>query len=496
MFKELIQSFFKKQGQEVDFIETQEDGPVQLFKVGNKIMAAVLPDNLTDATETLEKIEKLENFEGFSDREYRRLEKLCWDLYYTEGAIFSTINAFAGLTITPIVYVNKEKDVLYFWLKDTTLGNSSLSNDITRSSLRSVLYDGFVSLLLSGNWVVSLLWRDVKFGESVYRLPLYFYTWDMQRITIKNTPGGLVAFYRPTAEEEEFLRKGLRKDSILNLYPKEYLQMLKKGYDKKNGLVLLDPQTTFIFRNSANPKNSYGAPYILSALRAVAEKQRLQLLDHAIISGLIYRVIIFKIGKLPDDKPYDQAALAIIKKRAQVFAQLWSSPKVLTNRMLLWGGDDVDVLDISSDGSILQFEGRFNEADDNITLALGIPRVLLDGRSTGTQARDLASFVTLRGRIDYWQSLFNSFLYQLFSQIYAYNEHLSNNFIPYLAASPIERTVDVVRLISRFYEDGVFGNIDILSILGKDVGDVYFRRQYENENEIDKEFDAPDVAFS
>lgn len=473
---------------------------------GNPLVtfAAVIPSRMDSGREYLDQVAEYSNVseEGKDD--------LCWKLYENEGIVGSAIDSMIALCITAGFVKNcKNKDlkkILDYWVANVNGFNSEESvakietakSDVgivsSDSGLLSVCANAFLNQLVTGDAILLENWaKDVEvpgYSKSL-TLPITVNVLDVRQVDFDDDMamfGQEQLSYKINDEIKSIVKSG-KKDgryaTVERFLSPDIINQIKKGADS----ILLPNILTTHFKRLGIGRTR-GRSWLQRAFPAIAQKKRLQALDAATIAGMIQRLTILMVGHENPASPFHSPAagrVAVLKNAIQ---------KLPTNKMLLWSGPDLQVIDIGPDGKILSFENRFNEVDDSISLALGFPRILIDGASSGTSSRDWVVILKTINMLEQFRDVLKKRIEKWFRFI-----AIKNGFeeeVPLWSWSLMslkdERTART--LIMKAYEDGLIGRGDAIEFLGWNSDDVITRHIQEGIDKLNEQIPLPLISFS
>jgi hypothetical protein len=253
--------------------------------------------------------------------------------------------------------------------------------------------------------------------------------------------------------------------------------------------VLLPPALTTHLRRKQGTEG-YGISYVRRGFDAVAAKRIVQLLDRATIEGLISRLIILQLGTDDSDSPYHVPD----PKRVDLLNALLRNPS--PSMLLAWAGKDLSIIDLSPTSEILNFANRYDASDDAISAALGVPRLLIDGRSSGTDARDWSAFIATMVKLEVFRQQVLAKL-----NVWARELAVANGFddeFPELRWRQVnlrdERALKA--LVIKAFEDSLMGRTDTLRELGWDPEIIIDNQLQEATRGLSERIGTPPVSFS
>ena len=470
----------------------------------NFAIASVIPSNMDDGITYLKEVQAYNDTSGKND-----IVDICWKLYENEGIIGSTIDTLIDLAITrgTIENVKDEKlqQILDYWSENVnsliseeeinTLEGAKTSQLVGVNNdygLLSVCENIMLDYLVTGDAIIYENWvADVEVPElGTFTMPKKILLYDIKNVTIEQNTGSIGSEIIKVKISDEVLniiknKKDPRNQSVIDSLSPEVLKLIQKGETESP----LPPILTTHFKRKGFGRQ-YGIPYLKKAFSAISAKRRLQALDEATIAGMIQRLTILMVGHKDPASPYHIAT-------PQRVATLKNALKKLpANKMIIWGGPDLDVIDIGPDGKVLSFENRFSDADDSISLALGVPRILIDGSTSGASSRDWIVVIKTVSSLERIRSMLKTRIDRWLRYI-----AVKNNFkdeyprwrwsVMNLKDERVART-----LIMKAYEDGLVGRRTSLNFLGWDAKEIIEDQIKEKAEGINEQIYPPNVSFS
>jgi hypothetical protein len=352
---------------------------------------------------TSDLIDGIQDFTDATERSGTQLYDLLWRIYKRDGGLSNAINKMAALIagggrfkVRKAKKGKKQKaqEQLQAILDEFAkrVNNAPLDGVVTGTrGLKAVTQALVRQALVEGDWIGRTVWtkHDVP-NEGTFSLPMTIQSISMKYIEPVTELAGtnIEAFYwKP---EEAFIRAvenpptpELRK--IIKKYvPSDMLSKLKR--DKK---VFLDPALLLHVKHRGATNEAMGESFIAPAMFALAYKRAVESLDLVSISNLINRMVILKVGSSAEHSPYRDPTVQLV--RAQLMQDLVEDPG--PNMLIVWQGDDVDVLDVGAHDAVLDLDGRHQIANEKIKDATGLPDIITKGSSEGSKSSGTAAML-------------------------------------------------------------------------------------------------------
>jgi len=337
-------------------------------------------------------------------------------LYDNEGIVSNTINALIDNAVTDKPYISNVKApelelLLNAWIKDVNYmteepyekaAGSKLKTRAIRpiGGIEGIFQQAIQSLLVDGDWVNTELWRNVEVPEAAgsFELPIKITTHNVENLKFSEDAAALgldIITYKIPEGIVNAVKGGGEQTEEQKLLKESTPEWMQKAIKKNITDVPLPGEFTTHIKRKGLDYEINGRSYVRPFFSPIADKIRLRNLDRATIVGIIQRITILMLGQPDPKSKFHQASV----KRFRLFRTMLANMK--TMQMLLWGGPaDITPLDIGPESKILSLKDRYSEVDADLSIASGIPRLLIDGTSSGTSARDFSAFVSTVGKLE------------------------------------------------------------------------------------------------
>jgi hypothetical protein len=332
----------------------------------------------------------------------------------------------------------------------------------------SVVFEQILErLFVDGDAVISEVWgNEVSLETGTYKLPYKINVHDTLLLKI---------------DETEFTSTGQEKISIAQESATSSVRKDLRSYLRKkpasSDIKLYDDEgkAPFTAHLKLRPKkfSMWGTSYFKRAFYPIADKKRLEALEQGTVEGMINRLTILLAGKIDTEH-----GGIIAPHRLAVLERLIAQPK--TNNLLLWPGDDLDVKDIGPDSSILSYDTKFNTVNERILIALGFPRVLVDGAESSTE-----NWQKFLGLISYFDKTRNSYLLPWLNRILrqiAVKNGFADEFPRYsFSRLKLYKLQDILSAVKVYYDRGLMSEMSAMTNGDLDYEVERQRRKYESE---------------
>lgn len=313
--------------------------------------------------------------------------KICrW--FYTFDPIASTvINRMADMSTTVIRNRRKTK------LNADAVDDATMAYfDALLVELRPVIKQMAMEYLLHGLVVPAYSFKRMrgdllaeKLGRKRYVIPDQMWIRNPENLELKRKPTGVarqIWLKIPKEDIELVQNKGVRSDGtedkeayqyLVENFP-EYVAAIRKG---KNKFLLEDARA--IMRKPTS-YSDYPTPFLVAALSSLQHKAYLKTMDKAIASRAIEMIRHVKIGDkdYPADDDDINAAKDILQQSSSSGERVFN---LFTNHtwVIDWVHPELEVL---------LSETKYSEANSDIFLAMGFPRVLTTGETLRSNSSD------------------------------------------------------------------------------------------------------------
>jgi hypothetical protein len=365
---------------------------------GDLQMAAVVPTKMSDSHKYLS---KFIDYEKVDQKNREDIIILCRQIAKYEGVVSTALDVLTGLipmsgwNITNVENPEAKK-LCEVWCEKM---NGFLQSEISvkgTPGIENWVQSSHRTMLRDGDYVGLKKWDAVdivELGKS-FNLPVEIEGFDILNL---EWPKDLMAikkryFLAQLPDRVVKVAKDGPKldDEVDKIIDDTLSKELKQQIIEQSGKVPL-PSPFVLHLSRRSDGGDWGEPYIVKTYGALAYKNRIRMLDNATIAGLVQRIWIIKLGtEAVDDEEFhvpdpDRLSLAV-----STFRQL------KTQNILIWPGPDLQKEELTtSDANVLSFDSRYTEADDDVYRALGVPRLLIEGKSSGSVSRDTATFLSL-----------------------------------------------------------------------------------------------------
>lgn len=468
-------------------------------------VAGVIPDNLRTGYEYLQQAEEYDSVERAVRKEMIALSRKA--VKY-EGAVNTSIEALVEIPTLGgwFIYCENEElqKLLNYWAKNFgVIGDENAIETGEENVQRPGGIELFTLNMLwtmyrDGDAVITEQWDNVRVPEAGNKrrnLPVSYVEHDVSACEIPEAfykMGKEIIIAEPDTRIQELLEGGGDTEiekKIIEQIP-DSIKESYKDIDKYEGKVLLPPEFTTHFSRKSDNRTPWGIPYVVKAFPALAFKHRLRDLDNATIEGLIQRVWIIKVGHEDPDSPMhmpdnDRVMLAI-----GMFKQLQ------TSNFAVWGGPDLETEEFSSsEKNILSLQDRYKSADDDIRVALGVPKILTTGEGSGS-SKDFSVYIKVLSQMERYQIMLKNWIDHKMRQIAEENGYKNEFPTFHWMMLKTQDTEKAKNIITKLWEDSLMGRRMALNYLGFPSSMVIRDQQREKEEGLNDTIEPNMVPFT
>lgn len=436
----------------------------------------------------------LENVRDYNDEQadIKKQIKLANQIYRWEGVLTNAIDVLTEFAVTDMSVKGLEgnsKELIDFWLREMNRNAENVGKGVFAFNSQVAL-EWFVS----GNPFIFKRWGTVSSPHKAekglkLKAPEAMLILNPMNIEIPEESvafGGKIIKFKPSGVVLELLQKAqggqeLTEEErlIIDSIPDEF-----KGEIEEDSIILPLENISHLKRKSRNYL-PWGVPYLTRCFKAVAKKKKLEALDESTTEGLINMITIFRIGDPKNEKTWSPARIA-------AFANLIQNPS--TSLTLAWAYD-VDVITAGPDGSVLNFDNKYSQADKDILESLGVPIRILTGEVRGDIFVPLAA---LMERLDDFRRNLEEFMIETIVEI------LEKNKLPYdrnkleikWKNSKLKNAKEMRELVLTMYDRGLMSKETAIEESGQDFDIERERIESEKADGLDKLFMPPNLPFS
>lgn len=267
-----------------------------------------------------------------------------------------------------------------------------------REIFEDYLQKAALEYLLSGLVIPRVKWEQRTPNDlgvemtKKFILPSKSWIIDPAYITLEHIPLTSKTYALLTIPDETrtfITKKGKTKTGVVDKTMLEELEQIYPGIskiaNKKQKLLLED---AFLILRREKTFDPYPTPFLLAAIESMMFKRNLKKMDYSIASRVISAIQVIKMGNdtfpLAED---DEDQLTELEQK-----MLWRNKSQNIDRIFqLFSNHTLEIEWVYPDTEAMLNQSKYNEVDQDIFYALGIPRILLSGE-TAKSATSQAEF--------------------------------------------------------------------------------------------------------
>lgn len=468
-------------------------------------MAGVVPDNLRTGYDYLQQAEEYDS----ADRAPRKqVIALSRKAVKYEGAVNTSIEALVEIPTLGgwFIYCENEEllTLLEYWAKNFGVigdesGIETGEDNVQRvGGIELFALNMLWTMYRDGDAVITEQWDNVRVaevGNKRRNLPVSYIEHDVASCEIPEVfykMGKELIIADPDPAIEELLT-GSSLTELDKILVDQIPDSVKESYaqtDKYEGKVLLPAEFTTHFSRKSDNRSPWGTPYVVKAFPALSFKHRLRDLDNATIEGMIQRIWIVKVGcedfnspmHVPDD---DRIMLAV-----GMFKQLQ------TQNFAVWGGPDLETEEFgSSENNVLSLADRYKSADDDIRVALGVPKVLLSGEGSGS-SKDFSVYIKVLSQMERYHVMLKNWIDHKMRQISIENGFKDQFPSFHWMMLKTQDREKAKNLFTKLWEDNLTGRRMTLNYLGLPSAMIIRDQQREKDEGLKDTVDPNPIPFT
>lgn len=418
---------------------------------------------------------------------------LCRFFYRHDGLAYTTINKQVEIGING------------YGLRPKECADSEL---LVYESLNQLMLDFLIraasEYLTSGLVVPEVTWGSVKAQDispdlkrsykRIYELPVDLWHRNPLSLILHKTPlpNQVSTFVKISEDDIAFItNKGKYPDDtedkeayriLIREYPK-FVRAVRKG---KIAFKLEDPT---LIRRYVKSGTVWPTPYLAPALELLIHKRNLRKMDYAIASRVISAIQLFRMGN--DTFPLTEDDEDLVE---EVKGQMrWRGLDRNIERVFqLFANHTLEIDWITPDVTALLDNSKYKSINDDILVALGLPRIVVAGESlrSGSSNAELA-LLPPASTIESMRRALLEFPRKLYKEI-----QTRNNFKgipePYYPPLRLQSLRELMEIGKNLYENAVISRTGWAELANFDFEAEMNRMVIEREKM--KELDLPEFA--
>jgi hypothetical protein len=324
---------------------------------------------------------------------------------------------------------------------------------------------------------------DQELGRKRYTVPAAIWVRDNAHIELKKSPlgGERVIFMRISNEDRNFIMNEGKPDRVqeyrdlVALYP-EYVAAVKAGQRK---FILQDAYPIY---RKLTTYNDYPIPFLKNSLGALQYRRKLKQMDRITSDRVINAIRHISVGN--NDYPADDDDIEATKQAVDKQTNQETLLNVYTNHTVViqW---------VIPDMSHLLDEGKYSEANGDVFMGMGFPRLWAVGENAKSNTSDnklasvgpLATLEDMRSEIIEW-------IKTLYADLAEANGFLSYPE-PYYKPISTADVQDLLQYANNFIKAGAISKNLVAGIYGSTYADEKYSMDRE---EVGVENNVPELS--
>jgi hypothetical protein len=482
------------------------------FDNSGKLMsiAAAVPRKSGSAVDFLNNIDDFNELNNLSNADRKSRVALYNRIYRVDGISNNAVSKLAALIAPKGQYKVKgvrgqrgrnnsdtkiRLDTILNWWKDKVNSNAVDAVMTGSRGVQTFVRRGARLSLVEGDHFGRRLWTNVEVPRlGSFSLPMNLQSFSSQYIDpidgIEFTD--LEAYYwKPPAKFITQLQSPT--DPNLDKILKKYVNSKVRAALIKDQKYLLDPLLMFHIKNQGMDTEMFGESMIAPALSAVRYTRALDALEMTVITNIMARVVIIKVGSDNEKSVYHKVNVSQTRLGTLQRAMQGAGP----HATILWGGPDIDVVEVSAHNALLDLVPRYAMAERRQLMAMGIPTVLMIGEGSGGKAVGYAAALAAVSRAKELQDQYKQLLTSIGEEIAIENGFLDVDIVWEWEENLLDDREAAANLLIKMYQLGLTTAETTLANLNFDYDAELERQEQEVADGIkDEVFGAPRGAMT
>lgn len=369
-------------------------------------MAAAIPRNSGRALDFVQQIADFQDALSEDQTERAEAVALFHKIARADGTTNNAINKMAALIAPAGKFkvkgvrgqrgkagdkVSVEFETLLNWWKDNVNSRGDEGVITGDRGLSAFIMQGARLLFIEGDHIARHPFTNVTvppLGGRKFSLPMNLQTYSAQHIEI---PSGLestnmeIMYWAPPQEFVRLLDQ--TEDKNLKKYLERLIPAKVRKELKDTGQYFLDPALMIHIRHRATQVDAFGTSLIEPTLPEIRYKRALDALELTVLTNIMARAVIIKVGSDNENSVYHKSE--VTASRLSLLQRMMR--QVGPSATILWGGPDINVVEVSAHSALLDIVPRMQMAERRHLMALGMPAVLMIGEGTDGKASGIAS---------------------------------------------------------------------------------------------------------
>lgn len=389
--------------------------------------------------------------------------------------------------------VSEELETLLNWWKDNVNARSDGGVINGDRGLSAFVVQGTRLLMTEGDHIARYPFSRVnvpRLGKA-YNLPMVMQTFSAQHIEI---PSGLestnaeILYWTPPQEFISLLENN--DDPNLKKYLDKLVPAKVRSALISDKRYFLDPDLLMHIKFRATQVDAFGVSLIEPTLPEIRYKRALDALELTVLTNIMARAVIIKVGSDNEKSAYHKSE--VTSARLGMLQRLMRN--VGPSATILWGGPDINVVEVSAHSALLDIVPRMQMAERRHLMALGLPAVLMIGEGSDGKAAGFAASLGVAAELAEVQNQYRQSFIQLAEKIGAQNKFAEIEVTWEWKDNLLEDRQAAAELLLKMFDRGLLSPETTLEEAGFDPAAETVRQQYAVRQGHKKEVYGPPKA--
>jgi hypothetical protein len=232
----------------------------------------------------------------------------------------------------------------------------------------------------------------------------------------------------------------------------------------KDGKYLLDESFMMHIKHRGTGVDTYGQSLLEPAMSDIRYFQALDALELTIITNLMARMVIIKVGSDNPESEYHTSAVTASRLTMLQRMMRLVGPAAT----VLWGGPDINVVEVSAHNALPAIEERYKIAERRLLMSLGLPAVLMVGEGGDGKAAGFAASLGVAAELREIQDQYKNALEALAQHIADENGYEEVEVVWEWTENLLEDKETAANLILKLFQSGLLSPETALEETGFD----------------------------
>jgi hypothetical protein len=466
------------------------------FDTGGKVMniAAAIPRTPGSAYDFMSQVQDFQTLQTATQQGRWDACDLFHKIYRNDGTSNNAINKLAALISPEGAFkvrsvkgqrgksgdkAAEELESALNWWKDNVNVRGDFSVITGDRGLASFILRGARLALIEGDHISRHVWAKKAVlipNLKPFTLPMNLQTFSVRNIYVptglEGTNFELMYWYPPKRLISE-----LTSPSDPNMKP--YFDAMIPA-DVRSALIadgryFLDPALMIHIKHRGTGVETFGESILEPTLADIRYKRALDALEITTITNLINRLVIVKVGSDNPDSVYHKQEVS--SARLGLLQRLFKN--VGPSSTILWGGPDIEVVEIGAHNAILALDDRWKVAERRQLMSLGLPAVLMVGEGSDGKATGFAAALGVAAQLKEMQYQYVQALKTLAEAIALENGYEQVDVVWEFADNVLEDKQAAADMILKMFDRGLASTQTAIEELGFDYGAEQGRQEQD-----------------